>query len=165
MKSKSRHHPISFIGKYEITVLGDQRLILPSKVIQQLRHHDIDELLIGKLPGSNALIMCPEALWGRWLDKLNSRFPSLQAYAGARSFLIPWQPIHWDAKGRISLPRRAREHIGITAHDDAILVGTGFYFELWGEDQFNQITQECEFALRETIESPLSDRSSISLGP
>lgn len=154
MLSKSKPCPISFIGRYEITVLDDRRLILPADVVRQLKHHGVETVLVGKLPGCNALILCPEALWGKWLKKLKKSFPALNTHQGARSFLIPWQPISWDCKGRISLPRRARNHMGINSHDIVILIGTGFYFELWCEGEFTRITRECEHSLREAIQSP-----------
>lgn len=161
MKPKKKQCSVSFIGKYEITILDDLRLILPSDVIRQLKHHGIEKVLAGKLPGFNALVLCPETLWGKWLNKLKKDFPLIETHDGARSFLIPWKPIGWDSKGRISLPRRARDHIGIRAHGTAILIGTGFCFELWGEEEFNKITRECELALFKSIKPRLSIRNGI----
>lgn len=163
MKTKNKHYSISFVGQYELTVLDDQRLILPSDVVRQLEDHGIEKVLAGRLPGFNALVLCPEALWGEWLKKLRRDFPAIETYDGARSFFTPWRPIGWDSKGRISLPRRARNHLGINAHDTAILVGTGFYFELWSEEEFNRITQDCELALREIIQPPPSVSSGMPI--
>jgi len=157
LKIKAKKRSISFIGQYEMTVLDDHRLILPSDVLRQLEHQGVDKVLAGRLPGFNALILCPEGLWDDWLTKLRKDFPGIETHYGARSFLIPWGPTTWDSKGRISLPRRARNHLGINTHDIAILVGTGFCFELWSEEEFTRITQDCELALGKTIHPPQHD--------
>ena len=162
MKTANKKASASFIGQYELTVLDDQRLILPSGVVRQLEDHGVEKVLAGKLPGFNALVLCPEALWGKWLNKLKKSCPSLRTHDGARSFLIPWRPIGWDSKGRISLPRRARNHLGISAHDTAILIGTGFYLELWSEEEFNRITRDCELALGSMIHPPQPVRQGVS---
>jgi len=92
-------------------------------------------------------VLCPENLWSCWINKLNKIFPCLQTQNGARTFLIPWQPISWDAKGRITLPRRAREHADIKAGETAFIVGTDYYFELWSDNEFRKKERECEAAL------------------
>jgi len=163
LKSKNTQSTVSFIGKYEITVLDDQRLILPSDVIRQLNYHGVRKVLPGRLPGFNALVLCPETLWEKWLKKLKRNFPSLKTHSGARSFLIPWRPTTWDSKGRISLPRRARSHLGLNAHDTAILIGTGFYLELWTEEEYDTITQECELAIRQMAQPRLPLKKGVSI--
>lgn len=140
-----------------MTVLDDHRLILPSDALRQLERQGVDKVLAGRLPGFNALILCPEALWDDWLIKLTRDFPGIEAHYGARSFLIPWQPVKWDSKGRISLPRRARNYLGINSHETAILVGAGFYFELWSEEEFTRITKDCEIAIGKTTHPPQGD--------
>ena len=151
-KTKKRQCSISFVGKYEATVLSDKRTILPSGVIRQLKDHDVEKVLLGRLPGFKALVLCPEILWDKWVSRIKKRFPCLSNHDGARSFLIPWQPISWDSRGRISLPRRARDYVGAKAYDAVTLVGTDFYFELWAEEEFTRITRECEIALRRSIQ-------------
>ncbi len=128
---KKKHRSISFVGRYEVTVLTDRRIILPANVIRQLRDHGSERVFPSKLPGSRALVLCPENLWGHWVKKLKKSFPCLRTHNGARTFLVPWQPVGWDTKGRITLPRRAREYAGIKADDTAIIMGMDYCFELW----------------------------------
>jgi len=149
---KEKQRSISFVGRYEVTVLTDRRIILPVDVIRQLRDHGIERILPGKLPGSRAIVLCPENLWDHWIRKLKKSFPCLKTYNGARTFLVPWQSISWDTKGRITLPRRAREHAGIKANETAIIMGMDYCFELWPEKEFNEIIQECEATLRESAQ-------------
>ena len=156
LKAKKQQHSISFVGRYEVTVLTDRRIILPVDVIRQLRDHDTERVFPGRLPGSRALVLCPENLWGRWVIKLKKSFPCLETQDGARAFLIPWRPIGWDTKGRITLPRRAREYAGIKADETAIIMGTDYCFELWSEKEFNEIIQECEAALHKSVQPLLS---------
>jgi len=151
LKSKKQQHSFSFIGKYEVTVLTDNRIILPVDVIRQLKDHNAKKIFPGRLPGSKALVLCPENLWDRWINKIKKSYPFLRTHDGARAFLIPWQPVGWDTKGRITLPRRAREYAGIKKNETAIIVGTDYCFELWSEKEFNDKVRECEDALLKSI--------------
>jgi DNA-binding transcriptional regulator/RsmH inhibitor MraZ len=162
LKAKKPQFPISFIGRYEVTVLNDRRIILPVDVIRQLRDHSTKRIFPGRLPGSRALVLCPENFWDHWVNKLKKSFPCLRTHNGARTFLIPWQPIGWDIKGRITLPRRAREYARIKAEETAVIMGTDYYFELWSEIEFNKIIQECEAALRKSAQSLLSIENIVS---
>lgn len=154
LKAK-KQRSISFVGRYEVTVLTDRRIILPADVIRQLRDHNVERVFPCRLPGSRALVLCPENLWGNWVKKLKKSFPCLRTLNGARTFLVPWQPVGWDTKGRITLPRRAREHAGIKADDTAIIMGMEYWFELWPEKEFNKIIQECEATLRKSVQPAL----------
>ena len=154
-KAKKQQCSISFVGRYEVTVLTDRRIILPADVIRQLRDLNAERAFHGRLPGSRALVLCPENLWGNWVKKLKKSFPCLRTHNGARTFLVPWQPVGWDTKGRITLPRRAREHAGIKADETAIIMGMDYCFELWPEKEFNKIIQECEATLRKSIQPSL----------
>jgi DNA-binding transcriptional regulator/RsmH inhibitor MraZ len=148
---KEKQRSISFIGRYEVTVLADQRIILPADVIRQIKNHSIERIFLGRLPGLKALVFCPENLWGRWINKIKKNFPCLRTHIGARSFLIPWQTVHWDMKGRITLPRIAREYANIKATETAIIIGMDYRFELWSEKEFNDRVRECEAALPKSI--------------
>ena len=151
LKSKKQRRSISFVGRYELTILTDRRIILPTDVIRQLKDRGAERIFPGKLPGSRALVLCPENLWGHWANKLKKSYPCLKNHNGIRTFLIPWQPISWDTKGRITLPRRAREYAGIKADETAIIIGAGCCFELWSEKELNEIMQEFEAAIRKSL--------------
>ena len=153
MKARRKQIPVSFVGKYELTVLSDSRVILPVDVIRQLRRQGIEKLLPGRLPDLKAILLCPEIFWGRWRKTLTRRFPCLKTNNGARTFLIPWQPIRWDSKGRISLPRKAREFAGIQPYQTVIILGNNYCFELWSEERYNEITRECEDILQRSSQS------------
>jgi DNA-binding transcriptional regulator/RsmH inhibitor MraZ len=152
---KKKQRSIAFVGRYEMTVLTDQRIILPADVIRQLKDHRIESVFLGRLPGLKALVFCPEYLWGRWINKIKKSFPCLRTHIGARSFLIPWQTVHWDMKGRITLPRRARDYAGIKANETAIIIGVDYRFELWSEKEFNDKVRECEATLRKSVKPSL----------
>jgi len=160
-KAKRNQRSVSFFGRYEVTVLTDQRIVLPADVIRQLRSHRAEKILVGRLPRSRALVLCPENLWGHWVSKLEKSFPCLRTHNGARAFLIPWQPLIWDTKGRITLPRRAREYVSIKAGETAIIIGMEYCFELWSTKEFNKIIQECEAALHKSVQSSLPIENNV----
>jgi len=159
---KQQQHPVSFVGKYEATVLSDHRIILPTDVIQQLEDHGIKRIFPGRLPCLKALVLCPESLWDQWTNKLKKNFPCLETHNGARSFLTPWQMISWDSKGRISLPRQARDFAGIKSDQIVIILGNDYCFEIWSEEKFNEITRECEVILQKTSQSLQSTGIDVS---
>ena len=163
MRAKQKQNSISFVGKYELTVLSDFRIILPADVMRQLKLYDIKKLLPGRIPDTKALVLCPETLWSMWISKLKKNFPCLENHKGARSFLIPWQPIGWDSKGRISLPRRARDLIGIKSDQTAIILGNDYCFELWSEENFDKITRECEAFLQRSSQYLLPTEKDVTL--
>jgi len=151
VKTKKPHNSVSLLGKYEVAVLSDQRIILPANIIRQLEGNGIEKILLGRLPGCKALVLCPENLWSYWVKKITKRFPCLETQDGARAFLIPWQPTTWDSKGRISLPRRAKEYAGIRANHTVIVMCIDYYIELWAEEEFSKTTRKCEIALGESV--------------
>lgn len=156
LKTRKQQYSLSFIGKYEVTVLNDRRIILPADIIRQLKSNGIEKLFLGKFPGCKALVLCPEIHWDKWLRKIRKKFPCLEIHNGARTFLIPWQPIKWDCKGRITLPRRAREYAGLIANSTVIIMGIDCCIELWAEEEFTKMTRECEIALGESVSPSLS---------
>jgi DNA-binding transcriptional regulator/RsmH inhibitor MraZ len=153
MKVKEKQISASFVGKYELTVLSDSRVILPIDVIRQLRSQNIEKLLPGRLPGLKALLLCPEIFWCRWRQTLTRRFPCLKSDNGTRTFFVPWQPIRWDSKGRISLPREAREFAGIKPYQTVIILGNNYCFELWAQERLDEVTRECEDILQRSTQS------------
>jgi len=162
MKTKQRQRSFSFVGQYEATVLTDARIILPNDVIRQLQDHGIKKVLPGRLPFLKAVVLCPETLWAQWTYKLKRSFPCLETHSGARTFVIPWQPISWDAKGRILLPRQAREYAGIKPDHTVIILGNDYCFEVWSEEKFNEITRECEAVLQRSIQPLPSTGKAVS---
>lgn len=147
MGKKQLLQSFSFVGKYEVSVLSDYRIILPINVLRQFNIYRIKRILLSRLPGLKALVLCPEGLWEHWVNMQKKSFPCLETHNGARTFLVPWQPIHWDTKGRITLPRQAKKLIGINASDTVLIIGNKYCFELWHEKEFNKIALECEDSL------------------
>ena len=161
-KVKRQQHFISFVGRYEVTVLSDRRIILPADVVRQLKNNRIDKVFLGRLPGLKALVFCPEKLWDSWISKIKKSFPCLRTHIGARSFLVPWQSVHWDMKGRLTLPRRARDYANIKANETAIIIGMDYCFELWSEKEYNEIINECEVIINKSIQSLSSIQNIVS---
>lgn len=151
MKLKKPQNSVSLFGKYEVAVLSDQRIILPANLRQQLEGNGMKKLFPGRIPGCKALVLCPENLWGHWIKKLKNKFPCFETQNGARAFLIPWQPIRWDSKGRISLPRRAKYYAGIKVNNTVIVIGIDYYIELWAEEEFVKTTRQCENAIGDSV--------------
>jgi len=150
MKANEQLTSIGLIGRHEITVLDDGRIILPSDIVHLLQAAGVKKLYPAEIPGLKALVLCPEQLWNRWVAHLETKFPTIKTHPGARAYLTPFKPVAWDSQGRISLPALASNHAGIRARGTVVIIGNTYYMELWAEDEFSKIRQGCEDALRKT---------------
>lgn len=151
MKANGQHaSSIALVGQYEVTVLEDGRIRLPSDIARLLRAGSINTLYPAEIPGLKALVLCPEQFWKSWKDHIEKQLPPVETHPGVRAYTTPFKPIKWDSQGRISPPASVGNRIGIKADSTAILLGKVYYLELWAEDEFTQMKAKCEDALRST---------------
>lgn len=144
MSNANEHSGIGPIPQYEVTVLEDGRIVLPIEICRHLRDNGAQKLYPGKIPGIKAVILCPQQWWGRWTDYLQTQFPSLKTHPGARAYLTPFRSIRWDSQRRISLPAGAHNYAKIGAKTTAVILGRDYYLEVWSEEEFSKLVQDCE---------------------
>ena len=157
MTVRDRKQHIRFFGQYEVTVLGDGRIILPAKVRQQLKHAGGKKIWLAKQPGVKALVICPNATWSQWSEDIKNRCTFLNTPAGARAYLAASEPTTWDQKGRINLPSRLISYAAIKSHSTAVIIGIDGYFELWQEKAFNEMVEDIDGTIRKSMR-PHEDR-------
>lgn len=144
MSKKNNHSDIRLIGQYEVTVLEDGRILLPIELQRQLAGSGVKKLCPGKIPGMKAVVLCPQQLWNRWANHLETQFPSLKTHPGARAYLTPYKPISWDPQRRLSLPAGAHNYASIRPQTTAVILGKDYYLEVWSEEEFSKVVQDCE---------------------
>jgi DNA-binding transcriptional regulator/RsmH inhibitor MraZ len=156
MKPGKQDSSVGLIDQRESTVLDDGRIKLPADVLRALESLPAQSktLYPGRIPLAKALILCPKGFWEQWKGHLQSQFPLLKTHPGAAAYLHPFKPIKWDREGRISLPAPASHYAGIGKSVSIVLIGKGYYFEVWREDEFHRAIAECEAALRKTDSPP-----------
>ena len=146
--SKRRPSEIEpFYGEYTALVDSEGRICLRAEVIRQLRNHNVGRLWVAKVPDEQALILCPEDNWPRWVEEQKKRFPCLNSLNGTRAFLAGRTPVKWDRKGRVSISYALRERGGMKPETRAVIVGLEAWFEVWPADAFCHMAQRVEKAL------------------
>lgn len=142
MISRRRQQHMCFFGQYDVTVLGDRRIILPAKVRQQISDADEGTVWLARVPDVKALVICPDATWAQWRKTIKERFSFLNTPAGVRAYMAASEPTKWDKKGRISLPPPLSSYAAIDSYPSAVIVAMETYFELWSEQIFDKMVTE-----------------------
>ena len=149
MEPQKQSFAVEPVGQREATVLDDGRIKLPADVLRRLRSSKtrLHVLYPGRLPLAKALVLCPKPFWDRWTEALKLRFPVLKTHPGAAAYLSPFKPATLDRQGRMSLSAPASYHAGIRKGISIVLIGRGYYLELWAEEEFKKAFKDCEAAL------------------
>jgi DNA-binding transcriptional regulator/RsmH inhibitor MraZ len=149
MEPDKQDIPAGLVGQRDITVLDDGRIKLPGDIMAELESLTRLEKVLypGRIPQVRAIVLCPEEHWDHWQVHLQSQFPLLKTHPGAIAYLHPFKPATWDRYGRVSLPAAASYYAGIRKGISAVLIGKGYYLELWPEEEFKKALRDCEAAL------------------
>jgi DNA-binding transcriptional regulator/RsmH inhibitor MraZ len=161
MKPRKQDSSVGLVGQWEITVMEGGRIKLPADVLRMLQSlkPQSKKLYPGRIPLTKALVLVPAQFWDHWKEALLSEFSLLQAHPGAAAYLNPFKPVGWDRQGRVSLPALPSNYIAIRKGGGIILVGKGYYVELWTEEEFKRAFKDCEAALAKADLQPNDTRS------
>lgn len=120
-----------FVGKYNNSIDGKFRLIVPSKFREELRGKCIMAKSLDK-----CLTIYTMEEWKKFVDKLdelptsnpNSRRVRRHFHSSAAECDI-------DKQGRLTIPQELREYAGI--EKDLITVGSNKVIEVWSREQWD----------------------------
>lgn len=117
-------------GKYSHSIDAKNRLIIPSKIKEQLG----DTITI--LRGSDkCLTLYSAEEWESYAKKI-SELPTTQVRALTRYLYSNSIEVQPDSQGRVMLPAEMVRFAGITKN--IITVGCGKYAEIWSEEVWNE---------------------------
>ena len=117
-------------GKYSHSIDAKNRLIIPSKIKEQLG----DTITI--LRGSDkCLTLYSAEEWESYAKKI-SELPTTQVRALTRYLYSNSIEVQPDSQGRVMLPAEMVKFAGITKN--IITVGCGKYAEIWSEEVWNE---------------------------
>ena len=117
-------------GKYSHSIDAKNRLIIPSKIKEQLG----DTITI--LRGSDkCLTLYSAEEWENYAKKI-SELPTTQVRSLTRYLYSNSIEVQPDSQGRVMLPAEMVKFAGITKN--IITVGCGKYAEIWSEEVWNE---------------------------
>lgn len=123
--------PHGFIGEFEHSIDGKNRLVLPSSIRNRL---DPDQRLI-LMPGYETCLYM--LTYEGWRDKLTSeefQDDARESRQLRRVFAAMASEVNIDGQGRLVIPGKLKEQAGID--DSVTVVGNFDRVELWDPDEW-----------------------------
>ncbi len=136
-----------FIGEYEHNVDAKGRVIMPSKLREEIG----DKFIITKgLDG--CLFAYSQSEWTNFEEKLKA-LPLAQKNARnfVRFFLSGAIECEIDKQGRFLIPGNLREHAGLDK--EIVIIGVGTRLEIWNRDTWKKYSSDDNISADEIAEN------------
>ncbi len=136
-----------FSGTKDVTVDGAGRIKFPSsfrKVFEENAYGPDVVVAYRMLDGNGFLMVYPERAWKRSLESLSDQpgLSALEVEAIRRKLNRQSEMAVVDRQGRVVLPRRFTDLVGLGPGSDAALVGAGNRIEVWNAAVVDQLLDE-----------------------
>ena len=165
-----------FLGNIEAKADSKGRVFLPAGFRKVLQASGEDQIVMRKDVFQDCLVLYPESVWNEQVDMLRSKLNrwNKQHQQIYRQFVSDVELVNLDASGRMLIPRRYQQLVGIT--QEVRFLGVGDTIEIWagGKDikpfmdaeDFGKALEELmvEEPLKPLTTQPLS-RPSDTLSP
>jgi MraZ protein len=124
---------LSFTGEFRHTVDSKGRLIVPSRLRDELED---DRVVLARWPDGCVALWAGEG-WKDLEERLRQhRRSDANARAAVRAIAASAHQDQVDRQGRITLPQHLRDHAGIDR--DVVIVGALDHGEIWGPERWEQ---------------------------
>lgn len=127
---------MQFLGNIEAKVDAKARVFVPASFRKMLLSMECSDLVIRKDIFQNCLTLYPISVWNEEVNKLRTglnRWDKKQQHV-FRQFVSEAERLEMDASGRILIPRRCLQSIGVES--DIRFLGVGCTIELWAKGEF-----------------------------
>ncbi|HLR35265.1 MAG TPA: division/cell wall cluster transcriptional repressor MraZ [Tissierellales bacterium] len=125
-----------FIGEYQHTLDNKGRIIIPSKLREDLG----DNFIITK-GLDNCLFVYPNSEWKILEEKLKGLpMTNRDARAFVRFFFSGATECTLDKQGRVLLPSNLRKHSKLVK--DAVIIGVSTRIEIWSKEEWNSYNDD-----------------------
>lgn len=123
-----------FLGNIEARTDAKGRVFLPASFRKVLYEASQNNLMMRKDIFQNCLVLYPESEWNKQLDSLRNRLNRWNAKHQMifRQFVAEVEMVTPDANGRILIPKRLRQAVGI--EQDVHFIGMDSTIELWASE-------------------------------
>ncbi len=120
-----------FIGEYEHSIDGKNRVILPSAIRDKLSDDDRLVLTVGL---DQCLTLYPAPRFEQFVEQTVQGGPTSQARKLRRKLVGKAREVNVDSQGRLVIPEHLKEEAGIT--NTVTVVGNVDSVELWSPDRW-----------------------------
>lgn len=125
-----------FIGEYQHTLDNKGRIIIPSKL-----RDDLGENFIITKGLDNCLFVYPESEWKILEEKLKKLpMTNRDARAFVRFFFSGATECTLDKQGRVLLPANLRKHSKLIK--DAVIIGVSTRLEIWSKEEWDNYNDD-----------------------
>lgn len=127
----------TFIGDYECKVDEKGRVLFPSSLRKQVRSASPDRFIVKKDIYEDCLVLYPLEEWERQNEiiRRNTNPYNREHNLFLREFFRGTAEINLDSNGRLLLPKRLLEMVGINR--EIVMAGMNGKIELWARDKYN----------------------------
>lgn len=125
---------VQFLGNIEAKVDAKARIFVPAAFRKILMSSDQNVLILRKDIFQDCLVLYPQQVWEDEVNQLRSRLNRWDKVQQAhfRQFVVDAERLEMDANGRILIPRRYCQMVGITS--EVRFLGVDNTIEIWAKD-------------------------------
>lgn len=141
-----------FIGNIEAKTDSKGRVFLPVCFRRILQSAGCERIMLRKDVFQDCLVLYPESSWNEQLNLLRSRLDKWNAKHQMifRTFVADVEELAIDGNGRILLPKRYRDMVGIV--QEVRFVGMDDTVEIWAKEKLGKPFMDAEEFGRELEE-------------
>lgn len=149
-----------FTGNIDAKMDGKGRIFLPAAFRKILLREEIEGLILRRDVFQQCLVLYPENVWNEQVDLMASRASHFDrnGRAALRGFVAGAESITIDGNGRILIPRRYCDAVGLGS--DVRFIGMDDTIEIWNRQKADQILEDTD-ALAIGLEQLMSDNANI----
>lgn len=129
---------LQFLGNIEAKIDAKARLFVPASFRKILQSCDHNTLILRKDLFQNCLVLYPLVVWEEEVAKLRSRLNrwDMEQQALFRQFVVDAERLEMDTNGRILIPKRYCQMVGIIT--DVRFLGVDNTIEIWTNDALDK---------------------------
>lgn len=129
---------LQFLGNIEAKIDAKARLFVPASFRKILQSCDQNTLILRKDLFQNCLVLYPLVVWEEEVAKLRSRLNrwDMEQQTLFRQFVVDAERLEMDTNGRILIPKRYCQMVGITT--DVRFLGVDNTIEIWTNDALDK---------------------------
>jgi MraZ protein len=144
---------VRFIGNIDAKADNKGRLFLPAAFRKVLQTNLEQTLYLRRDVFVDCLVLYPESVWNAQVDMLTGGLNPFDRKRKAvlRQFVADAEALTLDGNGRILVPRRYLEAVGI--EQDVRFIGVDNTIELWSRDKAEAMVTNGESSLGDDLES------------
>ncbi len=138
----NRNIMAAFIGDFSCKLDAKGRIVLPSPFKKIMVTNGSDRFVVRKDLFENCLVLTPFNQWEGELEKIRAKLNTYNRDHNKfiRAFFKGLAEVSFDSNGRILIPRRLKEQIGVGG--EVVLVGVDSHIEIWDDNEFNSLDVE-----------------------